>query len=105
MNCPQCNSTNIKTQTVTEWFPYGETDRAFQATFPAMTCSDCNFGWRDYRAEEAIDDAMMEYRAEAEEEKDVTEFTEKVRELLTSYQYEDAKEKFREALILLAAEL
>ena len=58
MTCPNCGSHLIKESVVTEWFPYGNIDRAFEASFPVMECSACNFGWRDFRAEEAIDSAM-----------------------------------------------
>jgi hypothetical protein len=106
MNCPNCGSTNIKTETVTEWVAYGEEAHAYQASFPTMTCSDCHFGWRDYRAEEAIDAALQEYLSgQGTEKDDVAAFAEKIREVLAEYQYENNKEQFREALLLLAAEL
>jgi hypothetical protein len=60
MNCPNCNSGNVKQSLVTEWLPYGKIDKAFQATFPVMQC-ECGFGWRDSRSEEAIDKAMDVY--------------------------------------------
>ena len=108
MNCPNCSLTNIKTETVTEWVPYGEIERAFQATFPVMTCNDCTFGWRDYRAEEAIDAAMQDYLAkvDTDEAQRIVQFTDKVRELLDeSMKPDDNRESFREALLLLAAQL
>jgi hypothetical protein len=60
MNCPNCDSTKATETTVTEWMPYGKVERAFQATFPVMECETCGFGWRDHRAETAIDSAMEE---------------------------------------------
>lgn len=58
--CPDCNSEKIKESFVTEWMPYGRIEKAFQATFPVMEC-ECGFGWRDYRAEDAIDKAMEKF--------------------------------------------
>lgn len=106
MNCPECGLTNIVTQTVTESFPHGETEHAFEATFPTMTCSDCQFGWRDFRAEQAIDEAMAEYQADGQTAEDrIAEFLSLVRDFLAEHLKDDNKEAFREALLLLAAEL
>lgn len=105
MTCPNCGATNVE-QTVTKWFPYGEIEQAFQATFPAMTCSVCSFDWRDHRAEEAIDEAREKYIALTEQttEERVAEFSEQVRGMLAEQLPED-KEALKEALLLLAAEL
>jgi hypothetical protein len=108
VNCPNCTSTNIATHTVTEWIPYGEDQQAFQATFPVYTCNDCEFGWRDYLAEEAIATAMQEYLASSADglEERVALVTGRIRELLTeTIKPTDEREPFREALLLLAAEL
>jgi hypothetical protein len=105
MNCPNCQSSNTTTAAVTESFAYGEIVDAFKATFPAMTCVDCHFNWRDVRAEEAIDAAMQEYLSLNDPEKRVAEFSEKVRELLAEYMQEDFRESYRESLLLLAAEI
>jgi hypothetical protein len=40
--------------------PYGQIEKAFEATFPVMVC-ECGFGWRDYRAEDAIEAAMHKF--------------------------------------------
>jgi hypothetical protein len=69
MECPNCGSLQITEAVVTETFAYGggtidapaEQVETFQATFPVMTCTVCQFGWRDYRAEDAIDAAMKQY--------------------------------------------
>jgi len=107
MNCSNCGSPNIVTKNVTERFAYGEEQNAFEATFPEMTCSNCSFGWRDYRAEQAIETAMDEYIATLPKEKTVDDFKEAVRELLAEYLGDSAgtREAYREALLLLAAEL
>lgn len=65
MECPSCGSREVDLATVTEFFPYGEVPNAFAATFPAMTCRDCKFRWRDWQAEEAIAGAMALFRARA----------------------------------------
>jgi YgiT-type zinc finger domain-containing protein len=59
--CPNCGSKNVNESRVTEWLPYGSLPKAFEATFPAMSCDMCGFGWRDHRAEEAIDTAMNKW--------------------------------------------
>ena len=105
MNCPNCGLSNVTTATVTEWFAYGEEEHAFQATFPVMTCADCKFGWRDYRAEEAIGKAMEEYQAPKQTQNPVAGFSDKVRELLTEHMEPGNEELFREALLILAAEI
>lgn len=107
MNCSNCGSTNVVTTTVTEWVPYGDIQQAFQATFPVMACSDCNTGWRDHRAENAIEDAREEYIASQLPQKTVEDFSQAVRDLLAEYiaDNELQHEAYREALLLLAAEL
>lgn len=63
LTCPNCGSREVGEVPVTEFFPYGELPNAFAATFPAMTCRDCKFEWRDWQAEEAIAAAMELFRA------------------------------------------
>jgi len=57
MTCPDCGSEKVKESLVTEWMPYATIEKAFEVTFPVMEC-ECGFGWRDYRAEDAIVAAM-----------------------------------------------
>lgn len=59
-SCPNCGSEEVQETTISERFPYGTVENAFEATFPVMACAACGFGWRDHRAEEAIDEAMSE---------------------------------------------
>jgi hypothetical protein len=109
MNCHNCNCENIITTLKTEWIPYGDVAHAFQATFPVMTCTDCSFSWTDYRKENAVELAAQEYLESREgsiKEDSIEDFSQKVRELLAEH-IDDAgnREAYREALILLAAEL
>jgi len=57
--CPNCEiEDKINERYVTEWFDYGNYRKAFQVRFPVLTCSGCDFSWRDQRSETLIDKAM-----------------------------------------------
>lgn len=61
--CPDCGSDRVNEEVVTESFPYGDAADAFEATFPVLSCRTCDFHWRDFRSEDAIESAMKKYLA------------------------------------------
>jgi len=107
MNCPNCGSIKTKTENVTEWFPYGQTEQAFEATFPVHTCTECTFSWRDHASELPIDTARAEYEAQlaAAPTKGIEDLKEEVHNFLDEYMRPGEEEDYRQALLLLAAEI
>jgi len=110
MNCPNCSSTNVQSRTVTEWIPYGDEPQAFQATFPVMLCKEenCNFGWRDWQAEDAIEKAQYDYieSLPSKDDENLENFKAAIREALEEHLRKGASPApYAEALIILASEL
>lgn len=64
LQCPQCESLNVKTTMESEEFAYGyppEVQVRLKTVIPVRSCGDCAFQWTDHEAEEIHEQAVQAY--------------------------------------------
>lgn len=61
--CPECNSTNVKTEYVIEKFKHGVAKKfvELEANIPLRKCQDCGFEYTDFEAEDVQHEAICHY--------------------------------------------
>jgi hypothetical protein len=63
MTCLDCNQDTATEHLEQLSFLWKGTNKGieFYAVVPVMRCSECNFGWTDYRAEDILDNIVQEW--------------------------------------------
>lgn len=63
LECPDCNSTNVKTEYVLEKFKHGTAKKfvELEANIPLRKCQDCEFEYTDFEAEDVQHEAICNY--------------------------------------------
>lgn len=61
--CPDCKSTNVKTEVVIDKFKYGTASKfvELEASTPVRKCQDCGFEYTDFEAEDIQHEVICRY--------------------------------------------